>query len=260
MLSFAVLRGSPEPVMLRGFAPRSIHSSPAEHIGLISPLCGLNYDPRRLQGLYSEQSLEVIQDVQSITQTYLARWKCMTDSDPTAHAQVESLDAQIQETYACVLRRPSAHTDWIYESCRLAALIYCRSIAHSTPLTNPTTLMQTQMVGPDLTDTSLISALHAAIMHTDTRGCWGDLRGVFMWACLVGGAASWPSSRGHEAGHEAGSAPAQAWVRKCFALYAVRAAASVPFDHASTMIDVLRTMLLVRHWKEVGIAAQGTRV
>jgi hypothetical protein len=92
--------------------------------------------------------------------------------------------------------------------------------------------------------------LHAAVMQTDISACWGDMRGTFLWICLVGGAAAWPLSRMVSIEHESPT-PTQAWIRKFFALYAIKAIVSVPFDNAGSTIQALRTMLQVRHWVDL---------
>jgi hypothetical protein len=187
----------------------------------------------------------------NLTQTYLLRWDCVSDLDPGANAQVLSCDAQLRQIYTRLLHFPSTendHTpDWVYESCRIAALLYSRSIVEGTSLANSARSIHVVNTGQELRSTTLLSALHAAIMQTDTHSCWNNLRGVFMWVCFVGGAASWASMR-YSAAEQAETSRASAWMRKCFALYAVKAAVSVPFDRAGATIQALHTVLQVWHW------------
>ena len=240
MLCLANLRGQAEPTLLQNTSPRQFSAlALAEDSSPLSPLCVPPYDDiSRLFRSCSLRTFEIITDMHQATQTFLARWKYASDRQPSSHAQVASCDAQLQQMYSRLLARPPTeldHTpDWIYESCRLAALMYCGSIVQGTNLANSATL---------------VLSLHEALMKTDTRGCWGDdLRGVFLWICLIGGAASWSLVQ-FAAGIDRNEVPAaSAWAKKCFALYAVRACVSVPFEHADTSIQALRTMLKVRHW------------
>jgi len=250
MLSFTIIRGTPEPLVLREVAATPIPSTFSDSTGLVSPLHAPNGDFSSIYGVCSATTLELLSDMHHLTQTYLARWRFVSDLDPASNAQVASCDAQLQETYARLLRRSPAENDtmpdWVYESCRLTALIYCRSIVHGTSLAD-----SAQTIHAQNTRITLLSALHAAMMQTDSRNCWGDMRGVFLWVCLVGGAASWPPSRRPSVELGGELSPAQAWARKCFALHALRTAVSVPFDQAGTMVEGLRTMLQVRHWLDL---------
>ncbi|KAH8723409.1 hypothetical protein GQ44DRAFT_741037 [Phaeosphaeriaceae sp. PMI808] len=202
----------------------------------------------------------ILNDMQNLTQTYLTRWRCVSDLDPASNAQVPACDAQIQQIYIRLLAyHPTGGDmmpDWIYESCRLAAILYCSSIVHGSSLAESGETIYAHSTSPDLPSTTLLSALNAAVMQTDTRSCWGDMRGVFLWVCLVGGAASWPQSQfsSGEIGEEVSLS--QLWARKYFALFTIRAAVSVPFDQTGNTIQALRTMLHVRHWMDLNNGAQ----
>ncbi|KAH7093742.1 hypothetical protein FB567DRAFT_179896 [Paraphoma chrysanthemicola] len=256
MLSFAVLRGTPEPPMLQSYTRRSSTFGPAEPIGLVSPLCNLEHDQPGLEDSCSEETREIIQDIRTITQLYLARCACIGDSDVTARSQVVSLDAKIQGIYARVYRRQLADKDWIYQSCQLAALIYCRSIVHSTSLAESARIMHVRGADSTIPDTSLLSSLHNAVLNSGPRGCWGYMRGMFLFVCLTGGAAASPPSRISTIEHDAADISAQTWMRKSFALHAIRAALAVPFEQAGTTIEALRLMLHVRHWLDIDTSAQ----
>jgi hypothetical protein len=254
LLSFTILRGTPEPPILHDYALGTIRPTPTGSHYLVSPLYAPGGDLSCIYGACSPTTLEILTDMRTLTQTYLARWGYVSDLDPASDAQVMSYDVQLQKLYSRILQCPSSEDDimpdWIYESCRIAALMWCRSIIHGTPLADSAQIICARNTGHDATDMTLLTALHAAVMQTNTSSCWGDMRGVFLWVCLVGGAASWPSSQTVLFENEALS-PVQAWMRKCFALLSVKAAVSVPFDQTSSTIQALRTMLQVRHWTEL---------
>ena len=191
MLSFTVLRGTSEPPMLREAAVTSISSTGFRTAGLVSPLYAPHGNLSSINELCSDSTFEILSDMHQLTQTYLARWRLVSDLDPASNGQVASCDARLHQTYARMLQLPPAEdklmTDWIYESCRLTALIYCRSVVHGISLADSAGMIHTQEPG-----TTLLSALHSAVTKKDTSGCSRDMRGVLLWICLVGGAASWP--------------------------------------------------------------------
>ncbi|KAI4217817.1 MAG: hypothetical protein L6R40_008820 [Gallowayella cf. fulva] len=73
--------------------------------------------------------------------------------------------------------RNPRHNDHMYESCRLAALIYTRAVNHLIPFA-------------DRANHSLMRKLRLALEHTDLDGCWGHVPGALMSLLLVGGAAA----------------------------------------------------------------------
>ncbi|EON65083.1 hypothetical protein W97_04318 [Coniosporium apollinis CBS 100218] len=74
-------------------------------------------------------------------------------------------------------------TDWMYESCRLAALIYCRMVLPRIPSAVTGAFPPLSVLGRDL---------YRSLTGTDASDCWGDMAGVLYWCSLVGGAAMRP--------------------------------------------------------------------
>jgi hypothetical protein len=253
-LSFTVLRGTTEPHILRDAATRPFASSLPEVPSLISPVYAPHGNLSSIYGVCSPATVEIIRDMYNLTQTYLVRWSCASELDPGSNAQVMACDAQLRQIYNRLLHFPSAENDhmpdYIYESCRIAALLYCRSIVEGISLAESARSIHVVNTGQELRSTTLLSALHSAIMRTDIHSCWNNMRGVFMWICFIGGAASWASSR-YTTTEQAENSSTPAWMRKCFALYAVKAAISIPLDQAGAAIQAFQTMLQVRHWMSV---------
>jgi hypothetical protein len=227
----------------------------ALHVGgdLHAPVFSYNGDISRFNDVCSAATIEIVRDIQSLTEMYLERWSHVSSLDTEAHARAQSCDAQMQLLYARHLRRPSAEyystPDWIYESCRLVSLIWCRSIVHGLSLVDAASLIIT---AHDSTNRTLLQALYAAVVQTDTQNCWGEMRSFFLQVCILGGAASWPSSRSKAED----TFPTRAWMRKSFALWTLKAAVAVPFDQADTIIKPLQTILRVRHWVDLHSGAQ----
>jgi hypothetical protein len=243
-LSFTILRRSTEPLLPRPSATSTMAA--ALHVGgdLNAPVFSYNGDLSRFNGLCSAATIEIVRDLQSLTEIYLDRCSHVSSLDTEAHARAQSCDARLQLLYARHLRRPSAEEDqspdWIYESCRLVSLIWCRSIVHGLSLVDAASLIIT---GHDSTNRTLLSALYAAVLQTDTHNCWGEMRSFFLQVCILGGAASWPSSRSKAED----KFPTRAWMRKSFALWTLKATVAVPFDEADTSIKTLQKILRVRH-------------
>lgn len=99
---------------------------------------------------------------------------------------------------------PSAQTqglltsnDWIYEACRIAAVIYTQAIALRVPfsyaaemaydITRETNRLASE---PPSLATSLIAALYKVLGRTNTDELWGSLSGVLFWVTIVGAAAA----------------------------------------------------------------------
>lgn len=241
LLSFTVLRGRPEPAMLQGFTPEPSNRGVRSFLP-VSPLYAPEGDISRLYGRCSVGTFDIIRDMHDITCMFIDRWSYSASDDPLA-------DSKLEQIYTRLLYRPSTEDnvipDWIYESCRIAALIYCRSIVQSMPLAQSANIMHAQSSGSG-TGTNLMSALHRAVEQTDRTSHWGELSGVLLWVYLVGGAASWPSFQPLY-GHSAESQSSTGWTRKWFALHAVRTPLSINFDHADAIVESQRTMLQVQH-------------
>ncbi|KAH7383850.1 hypothetical protein BKA66DRAFT_417136 [Pyrenochaeta sp. MPI-SDFR-AT-0127] len=253
MLSFAVLRGQAEPAMLQHYTPHPPSASLPSDYGPVSPLYAPQGDMSRIYGSCSIGTLEIATDMHALSQIFLARCNYVGNIHPISSAQVSTYDTQLHQIYSRLKLRPSTEhdltPDWVYESCRLAALIYCRSIIHGVSLAESANKPHARSSDSIVNPSTLLLALHEVLMRTDTRICWGNaMRGVFLWVCLVGGAASCLSARFSSSIHGEQLSPFSTWARKCFALFAVRASVTVPFEHANGTIQALRTMLQVRHW------------
>ena len=212
--------------MLQGFVPSRQPSALLDSTLPVSPLFSPHGSLSSLYASCTEGTYQVLSDMQDLTQTFLTRWNYVTGIyKQQSPANLAGYDAHMQQIYARLMVRPSTeddmNPDWTYEACRLAALIYCRSIVQGMPLSDSANQMHDRSSGVEVT--TILTALHSAVDRTDKIRYWGDLRGVFQWICLVGGAASWPSSVASSPYEERDENQAKsAWVRKCFALWAVK--------------------------------------
>jgi hypothetical protein len=246
MLIFAICRGQDESTEL---TPRLSSEAWLDNNDLIPPLLARQVHAPPLYQACSAAATDIIWKMQRCTSTFLARWNHKGEPHMISSGQLASCDAELQNIYSDLLLLPSAEDDqtpdWVYESCRIAALIYCRSIVQGATLADSANIMHASISGSSSGSGTLLSALHSALRKTDVQTCWGiELSSVFLWVALVGAAASW--SPPHSSSEEV--LQASAWMRKSFALYAIRAAVTVPFDYADATIHVLRTMLQVQRY------------
>ncbi|KAF2475547.1 uncharacterized protein BDR25DRAFT_103577 [Lindgomyces ingoldianus] len=270
ILSFTILRGLSEPAMLHGFVPSQRPSIVSEYPPPISPLYAPNGDLSAIYGHCSDSTYELLCDMHDITRTFIARWNYISGAfTPRSSSELASYDTHMGEIYTRLLYRPRTDEDltpdYVYESCRLAGLIYCRSLVQGLPLSESGNVMYARSSGVNIgegyssrsSNTTIISALHDALDSTDKSDSWCAMCGVFIWICFVGGAASWPST--HSVYGERGDVQVPAaWVRKCFALYTVKAGLSLGFERAAAIAEAQRTMLQVQNLINLkrGIASQ----
>lgn len=215
----------------------------------------------RLFNLCPRDTYALLLDMHELTHTFILRWSYSIGS---SSAQLDSYEAHMQQIFTRILLCPSkdspdaASGDWVYESIRLAALIYCGSIVQGVALSESAN--QPHALGPAVGIDSLspetytpldhgytrLSALHNALEHTDRSNYWGELCGVFLWIHLVGGAASWQSSSVSSHANMFGESEEMdnraKWMRKSFALYAVRAALGIGFENPGAVVEAQRNM------------------
>lgn len=206
---------------------------PESHL-YFSPLCAPLGKANNIRVNCSVQTLEIIHAMHELTNTFVREKDSSGVFIPAPYHH---------STYERLLRGPSTQPgqtpDWLHESVRLTAILYTHSILYHTTLA---TSANAPFQSPSLGSTTLLRALLSAVQHTDPPSCWGDLRGVFLWVCLIGGAASWGAIQTECAG----AAPPLAWVRRCFSLWAVRAVVSAGFEHADGMMETLGTGVRIR--------------
>ncbi|XP_014562140.1 hypothetical protein COCVIDRAFT_84689 [Bipolaris victoriae FI3] len=233
MLTFTIARNQPESAE---FTPWSPSETLSENGILISPLSPPITHASQLYRVCSVGTAGIIMEIQNFTDI----------------GQLANCDSQLQSIYSRLLLLPSTESDitpdWIYESCRIAALIYCRSMVHGISLAESAGIVHPATARSDAKSATLLLALHETLERTNKQNCWGhDLAGVFLWVTLIGASASWASAR-LESIDDSQKA---IWAAKCFSLHAVRAALSVSSDNIDSTIHALRVFLQVRHWVAV---------
>ncbi|KAF2623904.1 hypothetical protein BU25DRAFT_400081 [Macroventuria anomochaeta] len=237
LTTLAMLKGLRE--LATSPAPSPVSQNTREPYPYISPLYAPHGNFIRFRSSCSVRTLDIINDMYTLTGDFVHGRDSNSAFIPTRyHRQI----------YERLLPYPSMQDsptpDWLHESVRLAALVYTHAILHQTTFTNSA---NTIYQDPTMENTTLIFPLLEAVEHTDTTNSWGDMRGVFLWVCLIGGAASWASGEQRKIQHV--SQP-MAWARKCFSLSAIKAVVSVGLEYADGMMETSRTGLRVRYLLE----------
>lgn len=226
-----MLKRLPELTRSPSTNPASQHTRNGH--ALASPLYASRGDFTAMMHCCSTQTLEIITDMYTLTQA-VRRQRSRSRAFIPSHPHLEM--------YNRLQSLPSTQgSDWMHESVRLTALIYTNAILHHTTFSSAANIQHEDAIAGDRT---LLCALLSAVAHTNVTGCWDDMRGVFLWVCLIGGVAAWDA-----ANTETGLMdPPIAWARKCFSLWMIRAVVGVGFEHVDGMMEVLKAGLQVRNF------------
>lgn len=113
-------------------------------------------------------------------------------TDTFLHPKHESLSSDRQKSlYLHILNSPipclssssdSSGMTWIYESCRLAGIIFAAAIRYGVPISRAAPI-----AAQDVDDKFLLENLCRAIYRSpySSRPFWGELGGCFLWVSLV---------------------------------------------------------------------------
>ena len=139
------------------------------------------YIPR--SRMCSEQTCDILSDMRDLTTIFFSTAEVYGGPREAVLATESSPLVSICER---TIAHPSASepgmvvaNDWVYESCRLAALVHCYMIYPCIPLLHPRTAVSYLQ---------LVFDLQNALAKTDISICWGDMVGALYWCTLVGGA------------------------------------------------------------------------
>lgn len=209
-------------------------------------------------------------DMRDLTNLFIqhhAQRDAVHDVESEEAARLSSLqvdyDIRVSEIRERLASLPSAYTaglptsnDWIYEACRIAALIYTASIIMRVPFSiaadparNPLlsairSFSRSRVGGHTV---RLNDALYEVVQRTDTANLWDNLSGVLYWVTAVGAAASrtpltvkmmnQPSFREESY---------MVWVRRCLIMFSTRTMIVLIFQHPIPIILAQRKLLKVQ--------------
>jgi hypothetical protein len=222
----------------------------------------------------SETTYELLCDMRDLTDLVIAHHAGLdtvvdleTEVETTrVRLSLEDYNAQIAGICTRLAALPSAYTpglpttnDWLYESCRIVAIIYTGAILSRisfsisaepsfNPILSDPVYMSNSLAGGHLYSRPLTEALFEALTRSDTTNIWDDMSGVLYWVASVGAAAartpstinmsSTPKSRNHA--HAI-------WIRRCLIMHATRPLLLLVFQHPISIIMAQKTLLKVQH-------------
>ena len=197
----------------------------------------------------SKAAFDVVCHMRNLTDAFVSRYTVVSvEADGDDHTAYRERVARIRRH---IFALPSAeapdsgvHQDWVYECCRIAAIIYTAAIAYRVPFSIATTVIQAlddsaRHVSHPSSD--LVDALYRAYNKSDVGDLWGAMSGVLFWVTLVGAAAARAS-----VGGTAQSQRRATWVRRCLVMSASRAMLKLVFPHPVPTLRAQKRMSLVQ--------------
>ncbi|KAF2269056.1 hypothetical protein CC78DRAFT_336276 [Lojkania enalia] len=220
-----------------------------------------------------EITYNLLCDMRDLTNAFLAAYEGydtvqgleVGENFPQSGTPLQQYELRGSEIRARLASLPSAYTpgltvtnDWVYEACRLAAIIYTSAITmrvpfsvaaqhgHSAILSSGSSPASPQLGDhPDSSD--LIAALYEALRRTNTDEIWGPMSGVLYWAAMVGAAAArTPSTLKLSQTSWSRSEAYAIWVRRCLIMIATRAMIILVFQHPLPVVCAQKRMLRVQ--------------
>ena len=150
--------------------------------------------------LGSRSTLDMLDDMRQLT------LKALMTAGDVSGTQAKDNDAsdlseKALQTLGTLNSLPSAAElgstvtgDWVYESVRLAALIYTIALLHRIPFSTAVSILEDPRTG--MTGRQLTRTLSEACCKTQCPEQWSSMGGVLLWVALVGAAAGQPTSAG----------------------------------------------------------------
>ena len=187
----------------------------------------------------------------------------------------DPLEYAIKVTEICerLASMPSAYipgfptsNDWVYEACRIAALIYTASISKRVPFYVAADPSQNPLLfrargvpasypGAHLLTTRLNEELYEVLERTDMSNIWNNMPGVLYWVCAVGAAAArTPATMNITQQARSRSESYSVWVRRCLIMFATRAMIIGIFEYPVDVIMAQKQLLKVQELVRTGSA------
>lgn len=144
---------------------------------------------------------------------------------------------------------PSASTkglatsnDWVYEACRLAAIIYTTAIDNCVPFS-----IAVNYVSPTTHSVDPTELLLGALERTDVAGVWRNMAGVLYWVCAIGAAAARTTATTNtEDEPNNDSRTREIWVRRCLTMHATRTMIILALEHPVPTLMAQKRLLRVQ--------------
>ncbi|KAF2640595.1 hypothetical protein P280DRAFT_322313 [Massarina eburnea CBS 473.64] len=201
-----------------------------------------------------EYTYELLSDMRELTDLFIAHHAgagaildVETDAEMVHHSS-STLDyvTKIATIRTKLASLPSARVqglptsnDFVYESCRIAAIIYTSAILTRVPLSvaadpmrNVVLLDSASASHPDIFNKRLTETLYEVIEFTNIGDIWRNMSGVFYWVTAVGAAAArTPVTTNTYQNPGTHGEAYTTWIRRCLMMFATRAMIILVFQH-----------------------------
>ena len=217
----------------------------------------------------SKATLDLLCNMRDLTRVFVTNDSVDTQFDldvcNAGCMQPFSRSDAMRTIYMRVALLPSAYTpglpttnDWVYEACRITALIYTAAIVKCIPFSIAADPEQNPIFGEmkasanarnsgDILNTPLTEVLYEVLERTDTGNCWNDMAGVFYWVCCVGAAAArTPVTINMTQQPRFRSEAYSIWVRRCLVMLSFRTLVILIFKHTFPTIKAQKQLLKVQ--------------
>ncbi|EUC38455.1 hypothetical protein COCCADRAFT_82900 [Bipolaris zeicola 26-R-13] len=210
----------------------------------------------------STSTRDLLRDMRDLTDLFISQGaasETVRDTCKIDAAYWEQRNAEYCSRVTAIRKRltslPSAHVpdlptsnDWIFEACRIAALIYTASILLRIPFSTAANPCRNPLVaeseafnclGSDAShlNTHLSQALFKILRRTAVADVWDKMSGVLYWVSTVGAAAA-RSSTGDDVDTK--------WVRRYLVIYSTRTMVKLVFDHAKPIVVSQKKLLKIQ--------------
>jgi hypothetical protein len=213
----------------------------------------------------SPYTYKLLSDMRDLTDLFLTH-NLHEDIDIQDLGRLETplfnYDIKVSEIRARLANLPSAYTpglptssDWVYEACRLAAMIYTAAIIMRVPFSvaaDPccNRLLFDTDAPKNLTSagrTPLAELLYEVLKLTDMANVWNDMGGVLYWVSAVGAAAArTPATLDMSQLPRSRDEAYSVWVRRCHIMTSARTMIVLVFQHPRPIIMAQKKLLKVQ--------------
>jgi hypothetical protein len=212
----------------------------------------------------SPYTYKLLSDMRDLTDLFLTH--NLQDTDIQDLRRLETplfdYDIKVSEIRARLANLPSAYTtglptssDWVYEACRLAALIYAAAIIMRVPFSVAADPCGNRMLFDTDAPKNLNSAGHKTLAEllyevlklTDMANVWNDMAGVLYWVSAVGAAAArTPATLDMSQRLRYRDEAYSVWVRRCHIMTSTRTMIVLVFQHPRPVIMAQKKLLKVQ--------------
>ncbi|KAF2016776.1 hypothetical protein BU24DRAFT_409847 [Aaosphaeria arxii CBS 175.79] len=229
-----------------------------------SELFTLAQDPR-----CSELTYGILCDMRDLTDLAIAHYRgleSMLAATQTSRDRARMMefasqyDAKVAEIQARLADLPSARqpdqsvsNDWVYESCRIAAIIYASAIISRVPFSQAAdpgraiVLSNANMAANGhLMHRRLTEALYEVVERSNMESIWGNMAGTLYWVTAVGAAAGRTRLTINIAQTPSRTQAYAAWIRRCLIMFATRVMLLLIFEHPRSILLAQKRLVKIQ--------------